>query len=717
MRHARGACGRATSVQPFLENFMNHHAALQAKPLAIAIGLAFSLPFSSASAFQANPAPMPVVTVRGDAAIDDHADSTSRTAIPIKDQAASIQVVPREFLIERGVTRTDQLLENVSGVLAESSYGGNGATFFNIRGFSENNGLRDGFRNYGYLAFRDVQNIERVEVFKGPAGALYGGVGAVGGYVNTVSKRPEAENFGDASLTIGNHGLARTTLDVNRALDNGVTVRLNGAVEKNDGFRDDAGTDAWSIAPSISWRNGHGTSLTLLTEFNHLHRDGFDFGIPNVPDYASLSRTRYYGDNGDFGTNDTQAATLLFEHVLNDAWTARLSAHYSHAHQVSQQSFPDLGSYAGGNQLTYDVYSGANEASKQYAVQGELVGNIIAGGMKHALLAGIDYGYLEQGGAGSPVSTLTLDLFDPAYVSALVPMSPASPYHQAQSKDLGIYVQDLVDLAPKWKLHLGLRADRFENRELLGGVETATGSQNAISPRVGVVWQPVPATSFFADWSRSHAPNVAHSVSNATYDAEIGQQVEAGVKQELVKNRLHASVAVFDLKRENILTSDPNDPTRQVLSGRQDSRGVEFDLAGTLAPGWKATAAYTYLAATVKSDTSLPVGDTLSNVPRHHASVWSTYEIQEGQWKGLGVGGGVYYVGAREANLPNTFRLPAYVRTDASLTYRSGPWRTQFNIANLFNRRYVTGGSASVFNYTLAPSQPLSAQLTVAYHF
>jgi iron complex outermembrane receptor protein len=384
---------------------------------------------------------------------------------------------------------------------------------------------------------------------------------------------------------------------------------------------------------------------------------------------------------------------------------------------VSQQSFPDLGSYGGATLLDYAVYSGANEASRQYDLQAELVGKVTMGGMQHALLAGIDYGYLEQGGAGSAVSTVTLDLFNPAYSSVLTPVSPAGPYHQAQGKDLGIYLQDLVDVAPQFKLHLGLRADRFENRELVGGVETASGSQTAMSPCAGIVWQPRASTSFFADWSRSHAPNVAHSVSNATYDAEIGQQVEAGIKEELIQHRLHATLAVFDLKRANMLTSDPLDPTRQVLTGRQDSRGVEVDIAGTIMPGWKLMAAYTYLDATVKSDTNLPAGDALSNVPRHHASIWSTYDIQAGAWKGLGFGGGVYYVGEREANLPNTWTLPGYVRTDASLSYRSGPWRTQLNIANLFNRRYVTGGAASVFNYTLAPSQPFAAQLTVAYRF
>ncbi|WP_426114816.1 TonB-dependent siderophore receptor [Massilia sp. PWRC2] len=707
-----------------MQRSINH---LPLTPLVLALGIAFGPTFPAFAAGQSSRTDLPSVTVTGTAPADYQADSasSSRTPTLLKDLAASIQVVPRELLRDRGVGRTDQLLDTVSGVLAESNYGGNGATFFNIRGFSENNGLRDGFRNYGYIAFRDVQNIEQVEVFKGPAGALYGGVGAVGGYVNTVSKRPQRDNAGELAVTLGNDGLGRSTLDINRALDNGVSIRLNGAVEQNSTFRDNAGYDAWSIAPAISWVDGRGTSLTLLTELNHLRRDGFDFGVPNLPGYQVFSRTRYYGLRngvdagvaGDFGNNDTQAASLLFETVLNERWSARVAAHYSHAHQRSQQSFPNNFSYAGGALLDYSIYSGANESSRQYDLQAELLGSFSAAGMRHALLAGIDYGYLEQGGAGSAVSTLTLDLFNPNYISPLTPLAPAGPYHQAQGKDLGIYVQDLIDVAPRWKLQLGLRADRFENREVLGGAVAASGGQTAVSPRVGVVWQASAHTSVFADWSRSHAPNVAHSISNSTYDAEVGQQSEAGVRQELIQNRLNASLAVFDLKRTNILTSDPLDPTLQVLTGKQASRGLEVDVAGTVMPGWKLTAAYTYLDAVIKSDTSLPVGDRLSNVPRHHASAWSSYEFQAPALKGLGVGAGVFYVGERDANLPNTYRLGSYVRTDAALFYRRGAWRTQLTIANLFDRRYYTGGAASTFNYALDPSRPLSAQLTVSYRF
>lgn len=717
-----------------------------ATPLTRAIRAAFSLSLAAtvstahgagqSTEIVAPARPLTTVVVRGDALRDADSDTgTSRTPLALRDQPASIQVVPRELLRERGVTRTDELLDTVSGVLAESSYGGNGATFFNIRGFSENNGLRDGFRNYGYLAYRDVQNIERVEVFKGPAGALYGGVGAVGGYVNTVSKRPLHERFGEVALTVGQDGLRSSTFDLNGSAGDDIDVRLNGAWQQAATVREHGGSHAWSLAPALVWRAGPGSKLTVLAEWNHLSRDGFDFGVPNIPAYQALSTSRYYGlgrgnvagVQGDFGDNDTQAATVLFEQVMNERWHARLAAHYSHARQRSQQSFPNIFAYEGGATLDYSVYSGADETSRQLAVQAELLGEFRTGAIRHAVLMGLDYGTLVQGGAGSAVDTLTLDLFNgamsPTPAPTLTPTSPAGPFHAARGTDLGAYVQDQLTLSPQWQLQLGLRADRLDNREVLGGATSARGRQNTLSPRVGVVWQPEDrdnsngGRSWFADWSRSHAPNVAHSVANATYDAEVAQQVEVGVKQDLADQRVHASVALFRLQRANILTSDPNDPARQVLSGRQSSRGVEFDLAGTVAPGWKLNAAYTYTDAVVDSDTSLASGARLSNVPRHHASAWSSYEFQSAAIKGLGIGGGLHAVGAREANLPNTYLLAGYTRFDAMVFYRSGAWRTQLNVSNLFDRRYYTGGAASVFNYALAPGRPRAAQLTVAYRF
>lgn len=650
-----------------------------------------------------------------------NSDSTSRTDTPIKDQPASIQVVPREVLRDRGVSRTDQLIENVSGVLPESSYGGNGATFFNIRGFSENNGLRDGLRNFGYFAFRDVQNIERVEVFKGPAGALYGGVGAVGGYVNSVSKRPMRSDFAEVGLTIGSYDLARLTVDANQMLGEGLTGRLNLAAETNATFRDNAGYRSWSIAPAITWDNRAGTTLTLLAELNHLRRDGFDFGVPNVANYRDLSRTHYYGlpngvipgVAGDYGTNDTQSVTVLLEHVLSREWKLRLAANYNHAHQLSTQTFPNSTSPSG-NLLEFTTYAGADEASRQYALRAEVLGNLTIAGLHHTVLAGVDYGYLEQGGKGSTAYALTLDLLDPSYRSGLTFVDTYGS-HQGRGRDLGVYLQDQVELSTQLKSFFALRTDRFANKALVSGTETGSNSESAFSPRLGLIWQPTDRTSVFADWSRSHAPNVGHAANENTFAAEVAQQIEVGVKQQFLDNQLFATLAIFKLDRSNILTTDPLDPTRQVLTGKQSSQGLEVDVAGTIATGWKLIANYTFTDAVVKSDTNVPTGDRLSNAPRHHASVWSTYDVLA--IPGFGVGGGVYYVGRREASLPNTFKMPGYVRTDAAVFYRHDAWRVQLNINNVFNRVYYTGGSAGTFNYMLDPGRPRSAQVNATYQF
>ncbi|MDN7429115.1 TonB-dependent siderophore receptor [Burkholderia sp. AU45388] len=704
-------------------------ACLAATPYVYAAGTAAAEAASagpSASITPSSPSTvaLPPVDVHGTVPPSYAAESsatTTRTDTLLKDYPGSVQVVPAEVLQDRGVTRIDQIADNVSGVHAEASYGSNGATFFNIRGFSESNGLRDGFRNYGYYAFRDVQNIDRVEVFKGPAGALYGGVGAVGGYLDTVSKRPERYNFGEVGVTAGTHGLGRTTLDLNRVLNSELSVRINASAETDATSRDNGGSRSFSIAPAITWDNHHGTSVTLLSEFNHLNRDGFDFGVPAVPNYADLSRTRYYGLQGgvypgvagDYGRNDTVSETLLFEHALSENWKLRLSGQYAYARQLSTQSFPDNTTPVG-NLIDYSVYSNANEVSRQYAARAELAGTFSTGNVRHSLIGGLDYSYLDVSSAGSQVTNMTLDLFNPGYLSGLTAGDPLTG-HSGRGTDYGVYLQDMIALTRQLTLQASARVDRFINRADQDGEPTGRGQQTAFSPRLGVVYEPVAGTSLFADWSRSYAPNVGHSGSDVTYPAEIAEQYEIGVKQDLIRNRLSANVALFSLNRNHILTTDPTNPLLEVLTGKQRSQGVEVDIAGNLTSRWKVIFTYAYTLAKVTSDTTYPVGDLLSNVPRNSASLWTLYSLES--VPGLKLGAGLYYMGSREATLPNTFRLGSYLRTDAMASYERGPWKTQLNIYNLFNRKYYTGGSAGTFNYTLLPSPPLEAQVTVSYRF
>jgi iron complex outermembrane recepter protein len=662
------------------------------------------------------------VTVTGTRIDDSYyapiANSATKTDTPLMETPASIQVVPQQVLRERAVTQTSQLLENVSGVQAESNYGGNAATFFNIRGFSTSNALRDGFRNYGYYAYRDTQNIEQIEVLKGPAGALYGGLGSLGGQINTVSKRPMADYFGEASLLLGRFGQGRATFDVNTGEKNGVAVRINGAIEHNDTFRDNGGYDSYSIAPAISWHN-EDSKLTLLTEFNRLNREGFDFGVPNLPDYRQYSRTRYFGlrdgvysdVKGDYGRNNTQAITAIFDHQFNPNWALHVAANYSHASQLSTQTFPNA--YTGGRLLNYTAYINADESSTDKALQIEFVGKINTGVLTHKLLIGVERSKAIRGNTNASTTSYDIDLFNPAVINPNTAIAIGSGQNEGRGTDTGVYVQDQIGITPTFKVLAGIRYDRFHNEAESSG-STVEGNQNTLSTQIGALWDIGADTALFARYGRSHLPNVTHGFTANIFDAEVGTIKELGIKRGFLDKRLSGTLAIYEINRSNIITSDSTNPLIQVQVAPQRSRGLEADLAGKLADGWQWMASYAYNQAEVVRGAD--AGNALSNAPRHSGSLWTTYALT-GNWQGFGVGGGIYATGSREASLPNTYRLPGYARVDALAYYDAEKWRAQLNLINLLDKRYYTGGEAGVFNSTLAPSQPINAQLTLTYKF
>lgn len=669
---------------------------------------------------------MPEVIVTGQAPSYTASDAVtaSKLDVPLKDLPVSVQVVPKEVIADRGATKVEQVAETVSGVRAESSYGNNGAMFFNIRGFTASDSLRDGFRNYGYLSSRDVQNIDRIEVLKGPGSALYGSASSLGGYINTLSKRPQNDAFTELGITAGSFGLLRPTIDWNQPLnaDGSLAGRLNAAWERNDTFRDNGGYRSFCIAPALKWDVDADTSLTLLLEYDRRERDGFDFGVPNLPNYKQFSRTRYfglddsYGGLADYGTNDTYAATFIMEHKLNGNWTWREAAHYSYGLQRSNQSFPNNFLYTGGDLLAYSSYAGANEHAYDAALQSELLGKFDTGSLTHHVVIGAELSRLDHGSEGSTIRDYMFDLFD-ARSHPLLSASVPFPSSQVRTDNLGIYLQDLIDLTPSVKLLAGLRADWFSTKTWSAGALGSPTSEFDWSPRAGLVWQPAQDTSLYFGYNKAFAAVVGHNFSGQSFKAEGGEQYEVGVKQDMLGGKLSANLAAFELTRSGILTSDPTNPLNQVQTGEQRSRGIEFDLAGELTPAWKLIFNYAFTDAEVTEDNAFPIGDALSNVPKHSGSLWTKYQFQDGALKGFGIGAGLTYVGEREANLPNTYKLDAYWRTDAALYYDHGNWRTQVNFLNVFNDHYYRGGSTGTFNYTLDPGAPFAVQASVTYKF
>ncbi|MEG3896414.1 TonB-dependent receptor [Microcoleus sp. SVA1_B6] len=208
-----------------------------------------------------------------------------------------------------------------------------------------------------------------------------------------------------------------------------------------------------------------------------------------------------------------------------------------------------------------------------------------------------------------------------------------------------------------------------------------------------------PELSLYASYSRSFNPDSATTAGGGLIEPETGSGYEVGVKAELLDRRLAATVAYFDIKKQNVAVTDPNNLLFSIASGEQRSRGLEFDISGQIVPGWNIIAAYAYTDAEITADTDRDlVGNRLFNVPKHSGSLWTTYEIQSGDLQGLGFGVGFSYVGERQGDLSNSFQADSYFLPNAAVFYQRDNWRAAINIKNLFNVNYmesITGSRAS----------------------
>ncbi|KAM3104519.1 TonB-dependent siderophore receptor [Phormidesmis sp. 146-20] len=223
-------------------------------------------------------------------------------------------------------------------------------------------------------------------------------------------------------------------------------------------------------------------------------------------------------------------------------------------------------------------------------------------------------------------------------------------------------------------------------------VDEPVARDSAFSPRIGLVYQPSKEISLYASYSQSFKPTNAFNPGDEPLKPTRGIQYEVGVKTNLLDGKLSATLAAYQITQSNILTPN-SDPVLaaegfSVQTGKARSRGIELDIVGEILPGWKVIASYAHTDARVTQDNSIPVGNRLGNVPLNQASLWTTYEIQEGSLKGLGFGAGLFYVGERQGDSANSFQLRDYLRTDASLYYNRDRFRAAINVRNLFDLDY-----------------------------
>lgn len=648
-----------------------------------------------------------------------NATTATRTDTPLRDIPQSIQVVPRQVLEEQQVTRIGEAARNVSGVTPQPGFAG-ATDNYTIRGFAASNNLRNGFRDDGFYSFTDPANIERVEVLKGPASVLYGQI-EPGGVVNYITKQPLSEPYYAGEFTVGSYDFYRPSIDISGPLNSDETLlyRLNVAYENSGSFRDFVDKELFVFAPVLTYRISDATTLTLEYEYIDLHQT-FDRAFPPLTEIFDLPINRFLGEPSDSYDLTAQKIGYALEHRFNEDWRLRNAFSAQIVDNLRSNVQPRNFILEDDGRTFQRVFTRVPNYNQVYSLQTDLIGNFNTGSVKHQILLGLELSKTIDEGPFFRTPFPAIDIFNPVY-GLPIPTSFEEGFSSKTTTDnVGIYLQDSVDLLPNLKLLVGGRFD-FINLEqedvadIINGSEPEKTTRNyeAFSPRIGLVYQPIEPISLYASYSRSFNPNTSDlTIDREPLEPERGTQYEVGIKTEFLDGRLSATLAAYEITKSNVATPDPLDEEFSIAAGEIKSRGIELDVVGEIAPGWNIIASYGLNDAFVSEDNSIPEGDRLVNAPRNSASLWTTYEIQSGDLQGLGFGAGVFFVGDREAELPNTITIPSYVRTDATIFYRRDNWRAALNFKNLFDIKYYDSQG-----FLLYPGAPFTVLGSVSVEF
>ncbi|HDX8453340.1 TonB-dependent siderophore receptor [Aeromonas hydrophila] len=652
------------------------------------------------------------MTVVGKRSQHEEVATATRTNTPAKLVPQAIDSVKASELTAFGQPTLSEALTGIPGVNASGDTRFDGV---NIRGFSASNDFYlDGFRDDMQYT-RDLGNTERVEVLKGPAAVLYGR-GSTGGIVNRVSKKPQKGLESSVSAQVGSFDSRRLAADLNGEAGEQVQVRLNLAQEDKDSFRNGVTSKRTLLAPSVNWEISDKLNWLVQYERNEHDRTP-DRGIPGVNGRpADVPKEYVYSDTRrDFIDDVAQSTRSRLTWDINDQWQLRQQLGYT---SLDSQFDNTYVTSVKGDQVTRSRWQQDLKANSLIS-NTEAEGQLQTGPVEHRLLVGFEQNWQErtpklyQNATAIPAGNLYDPGSLPTYDGAMKLSSDAN--HKVRG--YGLYVQDQLSLGD-WHLLAGLRRDDFtvtSRRNDLNKEETV--SVTSLSPRLGLVWNPIEEHAFYASYSKTFTPvggeliGITPGDKNNNLDPQHTRLYEGGVKSDWLDGRLATTLSLYRLEMYNKRSKDPLDPTKVILTGLQRTEGIELSARAQLTDEVYLRGGIAIQdAEQVKADADLQ-GKRPMNVSRQNGELFAGYQSGKQGWFGET---GVTAVGDRFADNANTTTLPGYARFDARAGYRWQQWETQLSVENLTDHDYfVSATSAS----QIMPGTPRQLHLSAAYRF
>lgn len=653
------------------------------------------------------------------------ASTASKSDVPIKEEAQSVQVVTPETIGDFEVRSLDDAMKFISGVTQSNTLAGTKDSFVK-RGFGTNADgsiLRDGVRSS--LSHNFDATAERVEVLKGPASLLYGAL-EPGGLINVVSKQPQYQQRTRLSGSAYSEGGGNLGLDTTGPIgDTGLAYRLVTERQSEDYWRNYGVSQHTLVAPSLSW-TGERASLTLAYSYND-YSGPVDRGTVFVNGHpASVDYHKRLDEKWAKGDGITETASARFEYQLNDDWKTRLIYAWNNDRYSLDFAQP-VSLAANGNLLRT-----ANGADYDYETQytgWDFIGSQELFGQRHELLVGIDHEensqYRGKTYRNNTGSRRNINIFAPVYGNLAAPslLSAAQSDQDSDLDSTSLYFKDNWHLNDRWILVLGGRYQQFDQYAAQGLGNTRVVNldkrDHAVVPLAGLVFKATEDLSLYGNYSRSFVPNTTVDDRGTTFDPEEGRSFEVGAKYDLTPG-LNLNVALYDIEKKNVVTtSSVNGVSIGEAAGKVGSRGVEVDLTGRLAERWDMIATYAYNKTKVLDDPSNE-GNRLTQAPEHMGSLYLTHHLQVpsnlGDWR---LGGGARYVGERAGDAANSFYMSSYTVADAFLRWdlpvTGYQTRLQLNVDNLFDKQYYPSSANSPLQ--VAVGEPRTARLSASVSF
>ena len=617
-------------------------------------------------------------------------NAANRLNLTILETPASVEFLSKEDIAKKADFSSLSAVTRSTG-FASTATPGNGGMAMSVRGFEGHNSvvqLYDGSRLYvgaGTTTFpADTWTLEKVEVLRGP-GSVTNGVGAVGGTVNYVPKKP---TFGaqenEVDITAGSFGLRRLALGSGGELTSNLAYRLDVVNHKSDGYVDRADEKRDVIAGSLLFAPRDDLEVTVSMDYADVEAAPY-FGVPLV-DGKIKAGTRTNNYNAEDGLVEYKDVwpRMNVKWALNENVTFTNDLYYMDA----ERHWRNIEFY------TYNPVDGDVDRSFYLEILHDQsqIGNRASvtldsriGNVENRVNVGFEVNSIEfthrNNRPYEGASTVTLDHPDVGRW-ADGGLSETSKDFSSDTLQYAVFIDDKIEFENNVSVVAGLRQDVIDYER--NDVERSNGEQvskikddyESTSWRLGVVYQPIETASVYVQTSRSVDP-IGSILTSTETDLKLaeGEQIEVGVKQSLWQDQLQYSLAFYDIEKKNLLSSDPGGVQHQV--GKQASQGAELDVYAKPTEQWDIEFNISYVDAEYKTfqkgnspeDVKDLAGNRPKNIPEMTSNLWSGWQVTN-QWR---IGGGARYVAERYSNDENTSKTPSYLIYDASVQWQVRP--------------------------------------------